>query len=61
MDFSQDSQHLLDRQLGLALGIVVAYKALTENNRDRSRNLGALSAASLNLVVLAAASNYNLS
>ncbi len=42
MDFSQDSQHLLDLLLGLALGIVVAYKALTENNRDRSRNLGGI-------------------
>ncbi len=34
MDFSSDAQHTLDRRLGLAAGVIVANKALTENRDE---------------------------
>ncbi|MGD0283982.1 MAG: hypothetical protein ABSB12_00055 [Candidatus Saccharimonadales bacterium] len=42
MDFSQDSQKLLDRRLGIALGIIVANKALTENEHNRGGAMGGI-------------------
>lgn len=42
MDFSQDSQKLLDRRLGIALGIIVANKALGENEHARGGAMGGI-------------------
>lgn len=42
MDFSQDTQNILGRRLGIALGIVIAHKALLENEHNHNGNLGAI-------------------
>ncbi|MFI5240728.1 MAG: hypothetical protein ACHQUB_03405 [Candidatus Saccharimonadia bacterium] len=40
MNFEGDTNHVLDRRLGLAAGIVIAHKALTENHKTNNPMAG---------------------